>query len=218
VSDVGDPDFADDGMLIAALRAGDEGAFVWLLDRYSGPLHRLARSYVSTNASADEVVQETWLAVLNGIDRFEGRSSVKTWVYRILMNIARAKGVRDHRSVPFTSLRGELEADEPAVDPARFVSQPGNAPGPWAAPPLAWDEEPEARLTATETLTAVEHAIDMLPPNQRAVITLRDLEGWDAQEVCNALEISQTNQRVLLHRARAKVRQALETHFEEANR
>ena len=212
-----DCDFADDGVLIAALRAGDEAAFGWLIDRYSGPLHRLARSYVSTTATADEVVQETWLAVLTGVDRFEGRSSLKTWVYRILMNIARDKGVREHRSVPFTSLEGELDDGEPAVDPARFAPQPGNAPGPWAAPPLPWDEAPEERLTATETLDVVRRAIDQLPANQRAVITLRDLDGWPAEDVCNALELSQTNQRVLLHRARAKVRHALETHFEEAN-
>lgn len=211
------PDFADDGVLITALRAGDEAAFVWLIDRYSGPLQRLARSYVSTPATADEVLQETWLAVLTGIDRFEGRSSVKTWVYRILMNIARGKGVRERRSVPFTSLERELDHDEPAVDPTRFAPQPGNAPGPWSAPPLPWDEAPEERLTATETLDVVQHAIDQLPANQRAVIMLRDLEGWAAEDVCNALEISQTNQRVLLHRARAKVRQALETYFEEAN-
>jgi RNA polymerase sigma-70 factor (ECF subfamily) len=209
-------DFTDDAVLVPALRAGDADAFAWLLDRYSAPLSRLARSYVSNAAAADEAVQETWLAVITGLERFEQRSSLKTWLYRILANVARAKGVKEHRSIPFASLGPELDNDEPAVDPARFRGPAERWPGHWAAPPVPWDEIPEQRLLGGETITAVAHAIAALPPNQRAVITLRDVEGWDPDEVCNALELSDTNQRVLLHRARSKVRRALELHLEEA--
>ena len=209
-------DFTDDGVLVPALRRGDEAAFEWLLDRYSAPLCRLARSYVSNAAAAAEAVQETWLAVITGIDRFEQRSSLKTWVHRILVNVARSKGVKEHRTVPFASLGEELDRDERSVDPDRFRGHRDHWPGHWAAPPVAWDEEPEDHLLGRETLSIVGNAISALPPNQRAVITLRDLQGWDSVEVCNALEISETNQRVLLHRARSKVRCALEAHFEEA--
>ncbi len=207
-------DYADDRVLVDALRRGDEAAFGWLLDRYQASLTRLARTYVATPAAADEVVQETWMAVITGIDRFEQRSSVKTWLHRIVANRARTKGVREHRSVPFASLADEVEAAEPAVDPARFRAA-GRRAGAWSSPPTPWDEEPEARLLATETRSVIEGAVAALPPNQQRVITLRDLEGWDAADVCNALDLSETNQRVLLHRARAKVRGALESHFED---
>jgi RNA polymerase sigma-70 factor (ECF subfamily) len=209
--------YADDHALVAALRQGDEAAFGWLVDRYQGSLARLARSYVATPAVADEVVQETWLAVIQGIDGFEERASVSTWLYRILANIARTRGVREHRSIPFSSAAGALdEGAGPVVDPERFA--PGGEPGAggWWAPPTPWDDEPEARLTSEETLSAVRAAIEQLPAAQREVITLRDLEGWTSTEVRNALELSETNQRVLLHRARGKVRRALELHFEEA--
>jgi RNA polymerase sigma-70 factor (ECF subfamily) len=211
-------DYADDEVLVAALRARDEDAFTWLLDRYTGSLRRVARAHVATDAAADEVVQETWLAVINGIGRFEQRSSLKTWIHRILVNIARTKGVREHRSVPFSSLVSEAGSADPAVDPARFVPAGGALAGGWASPPVAWDEEPESRLLAAETLAVVQRAISALPTGQQSVITLRDLEGWDSIDVCNTLDISETNQRVLLHRARAKVRQALERHFEELTR
>lgn len=208
-------DDVDDRSLVDRLRRGDEAAFAWLLDRYTGSLHRLARSYVATASVADEAVQETWLAVVTGIDRFEGRSSLKTWLHRILINIARTKGVREHRSIPFASLGSELGGDDPAVDPDRFRGLGDRHAGQWATPPVPWDEAPEARLLSRETLAAVQHAIDDLPPNQRTVITLRDLEGWPSEDVCNVLAITETNQRVLLHRARSKVRGALETHFED---
>jgi RNA polymerase sigma-70 factor (ECF subfamily) len=211
------PDYTDDAMLVGALRARDEVAFGWLLDRYSASLRRVARAHVATDAAADEVVQETWLAVINGIGRFEQRSSVKTWIHRITLNIARTRGVREHRSVPFSSLATEAEGAEPAVDPARFVPANRTGAGSWAAPPVPWDEEPEARLFAGETLAVVQAAIATLPSGQQLVITLRDLEGWTADDVCNALDVTETNQRVLLHRARAKVRRALERHFEESN-
>jgi RNA polymerase sigma-70 factor (ECF subfamily) len=207
-------DYSDDRVLVAGLRRGDDAAFGWLLDRYGASLQRLARSYVATAAAAEEAVQETWIAVITGIDRFEQRASVKTWLYRILINVARSKGVREHRTVAFASVRDELDADEPAVDPNRFVRAGEARAGSWAAPPVPWDEEPEGRLLGTETLAVVEAAIAGLPPNQARVLRLRDLEGWASAEVCNALELSETNQRVLLHRARAKVRQALESHFE----
>ncbi len=210
-------DFTDDDALVGALRAGDEAAFAWLVDRYSASLRRLARNFVSTDATADEVVQETWLAVITGIARFEQRASVKTWVHRILVNVARTKGVREHRSTPFSSFGSDADGVEPAVDPDRF-QRSGAALGAWAAPPSPWDEVPDGRLLAGETLAVVQQAVGALPPGQRAVIQMRDLDGFDAPEVCNALGLSETNQRVLLHRARAKVRQALEVHFEESDR
>lgn len=211
-------DYSDDRVLIDALRMGDEAAFSWLLDRYDASLHRLARNYVASGAVADEVVGETWLAVIEGIGRFEGRSSLKTWLYRILMNVARSRGVKEHRSIPFASLGSALdEGAEPAVAPDRFLPPGSRDAGGWAAPPTPWDEDPEARALSKETLGIVAAAIDRLPPAQREVITLRDLEGWTSVEACNALDVSETNQRVLLHRARSKVRQALESHFEDAS-
>jgi RNA polymerase sigma-70 factor (ECF subfamily) len=209
-------DFNDDDVLVAALRRGDEDAFGWLLDHYSSPLLRLARTYVSNPEAAHEVVQETWVAVITGVDGFEQRSSLKTWIYRILMNVARSKGVKERRSLPFTSLAAELEADEHSVDQDRFRGPRERWPGHWANPPVPWDEAPEDRVLIRETVSVISTAISLLPSNQQTVITLRDLEGWAADEVCNALEVSETNQRVLLHRARSKVRRALEVHFEEA--
>ena len=156
--------------------------------------------------------------VLTGVDRFEQRSSLKTWVYRILVNVARSKGVKEHRTVPFASLGPELDADDRSVEPERFRDAHDRWPGHWGAPPVPWDEEPESRLLGGETRAILSAAISTLSPNQQTVITLRDIEGWDPDEVCNALEISETNQRVLLHRARSKVRGALEAYFEEANR
>jgi RNA polymerase sigma-70 factor (ECF subfamily) len=210
-------DFTDDQVLVAGLRRGDGDAFAWLIDRYDGSLRRLARTYVASAAVADDVVADTWLAVVKGIDRFEGRAAVSTWIYRILANIARTRGVREHRTIPFSSAAGALEEGAgPAVDPERFgvVGDPGY--GQWSAPPTPWNDEPEASLESQETLAAVRAAVEALPPAQREVITLRDLEGWTSTEVRNALDLSETNQRVLLHRARAKVRRALEQHFEEA--
>ena len=194
-------DFTDDDVLVPALRRGDENAFGWLLDQYSTPLLHLARVYVSNAEAAHEVVQETWVGVITGVDGFEQRSSLKTWIYRILMNVARSKGVKERRSLPFTSLTAELDNDERAVDPDRFRGPREHWPGHWASPPVRWDEEPEDHPIGRETLSVISTAIGLLPPNQQTVITLRDVEGWAADEVCNALEISETNQRVLLHRA-----------------
>jgi RNA polymerase sigma-70 factor (ECF subfamily) len=188
--------------LVEALRAGDERAFEQLIRMYQASLIRVAQMYVSSRAVAEEVVQETWLAVLNGIDRFEGRSSLKTWIFRIVANRAKTRGEREGRIVPFSSLGPQ----EPAVEGERFDH------GQWASPPPDW---PEERLLGEETRRVIESAIELLPDVQRAVITLRDVQGWSADEVRNALELSETNQRVLLHRARSKVRRALEEYLME---
>jgi len=213
-------DYTDDDVLVDALLQGDADAFAWLLDTYDAPLRRLARMYVATDAVAQDVVGDTWVAVIRGLERFERRSSLKTWLFRILMNIARTRGAREHRTVPFSSAAGVLdEGAGPAVDPSRFLAPDDpRQPGAWAAPPVPWDERPEATLLAKETLAGIGAAIAELPPAQREVITLRDVEGWSAPEVCNALDISETNQRVLLHRARAKVRQACEDLLEDEPR
>jgi len=165
---------------------------------------------VRSPAVADEVVQETWFQVVRGISAFEGRSSLKTWIFRILTNTAKTRGAREGRSVPFSSLGGD-EPDGLAVDPDRFLGADSRFPGHWAAPPRPW--EGGERLVAQETLELIELEIAKLPPMQAVVITMRDVEGFDSDEVCNALDISETNQRVLLHRARSKVRRALEEYM-----
>jgi RNA polymerase sigma-70 factor (ECF subfamily) len=201
-----------DAALVARLREGDESAFAELIDSYGATMLRVAQMYVRDRASAEEVVQETWLAVLNGIDRFEGRSSLKTWLFRILSNRAKTRGERDGRMVPFSSLAGAgSEGDEPSVDPDRFLGPDSPAPGAWAAPPRAW---PEDKILERETLGVIQMAIEGLPEAQREVIRLRDVEGWTPMEVTDALEITDGNQRVLLHRARSKVRAALEMYLD----
>jgi RNA polymerase sigma-70 factor (ECF subfamily) len=197
-----------DDAIVAALRRGDESAFAELVDRYHLPLLRLAMTFVRDRAVAEEVVQETWLGVLQGIDRFERRSSLKTWIYRILSNKAKTRAERERRTVPFSSLAAEDEG--PSVDPDRFLGPNDRWAGHWAAPPRRWDEIPEDRLLSKEMLASLQAAIETLPPAQRQVLTLRDVEGWSAEEVCAALDVSEGNQRVLLHRARSKVRGALE--------
>lgn len=200
--------------LLERLRAGDEAAFVELVQRYSGSMLRVAQMFVPSHAVAEEVVQETWLAVLNGLDRFEGRSSLKTWLFRILTNRAKTRGARERRTVPFASLASaESEGDEAAVDADRFTPAGAEGGGFWAAPPARWEESPEKSLQSGEALALVRSEIDRLSPMQRLVITMRDLEGWPSEDVCNALSISETNQRVLLHRARSRVRAALEDYF-----
>jgi len=206
----------DDAELIDALKQRDEAAFVRLVQRYQGPLLRLALVYARSRAVAEEVVQETWLGVLEGIERFERRSSFKTWLFRILVNRARTRGEREGRTIPFSALGdATLEPVEPAVAADRFLG-PTHPQWPlhWAVPPKSWGESPEEELLARETLELVERAIAALPPAWREVITLRDVEGWTAEEVCNVLGLSETNQRVLLHRARSRVRGVLERHFD----
>ena len=189
--------------VVEALRAGDESAFRSLVREYGPSMLRVARMYVGSRAVAEEVVQEAWVAVLNGIGRFEGRSSLKTWIFRILTNIAKTRGQREGRTVPFSALASD---EETAVDPDRFAEN-----GRWLAPPRSWG--PEERLLGGETREVVDGTIAALPPSQALVITMRDVEGFSAEETCNALDISETNQRVLLHRARSKVRQALEDYL-----
>jgi len=191
---------ADESALLAALRAGDERAFMMLVEEYTPGMRRLAVSYVRTAALADDVVQEAWLGVLKGLDRFEGRSSLKTWIYRIVANVARTRAIKEARSAPFSSFATD---DEPSVDPDRFVADGhwGSAPEPWRA------------VLDTEARTVIDRAIAALPDQQRQVIELRDVAGWSSDEVCNVLDLSQTNQRVLLHRARSKVRAALEEYL-----
>jgi RNA polymerase sigma-70 factor (ECF subfamily) len=198
-----------DDVLVAGLRAGDEETFACLLNGWSGSMLRLARSFVSTAASAEEVVQDTWLAVLQGIERFEGRSSLQTWVYRILVNIARKRGVREHRTVPLASL---LAHDEPTVEPGRFRGADDQYPGGWLAFPERWPAT-ETEVLAREVRATVAAAIESLPIRQQAVLTLRDIDGQNAEDVCALLDISMANQRVLLHRARAAVRAHLEKYF-----
>jgi RNA polymerase sigma-70 factor (ECF subfamily) len=205
---------SEDAHVVDALRRGDESAFEALVRMYHSSLLRVALVYVSSRAVAEEVVQDTWLGVLKGIERFEGRSSLKTWIFRILANTAKTRGEREGRTLPFSALRNPAGVPEPAVGPERFLDQEHPRwPGHWATPPAPWG--PEERLLDRETEAVVAGAIERLPPAQRAVISLRDVEGWEAEEVCNALDLTETNQRVLLHRARSKVRRALEEYLAE---
>lgn len=205
---------ADDWHLIGLLRSGDETAFVFLIDTYYSTMLPLAMIYVATRAVAEEVVQETWMAVLEGLHRFEGRSSLKTWIFRILTNRAKTRAQREGRSIPFSSI-ADMNVDdaEPAVDPDRFRPEGAQWAGGWKSFPATWEELPEERILSQETQGCIEKAIAALPPNQREIIILRDIEGWSSEETCHALNISEGNQRVLLHRARAKVRNVLEQYF-----
>jgi RNA polymerase sigma-70 factor, ECF subfamily len=196
--------------LLDGLRRRDEHTFAALLERHHRPLLRLAQLYVRDRAIAEEVVQDTWLGVLEGIDRFEGRSSLSTWIYRILTNRAKSRGEREQRQVPLSALAGG--PDEPEVEEERFrpIDDP-RYPQQWAHPPRAW---PHERLLAHETVDHVRLAVAQLPPAQRVVVGLRDVDGWSAEQVCEALEITPGNQRVLLHRGRARLRGALESYLE----
>jgi len=208
--------YPDDLAVVAALQAGDEATFLSLVEVHHPAFVRLARTYVPSQAVAEEVAQETWVAVLEGLERFEGRSSLRTWIFRILINRAISRGQRERRTVPFSSLfDAATDPDEPAVDPARFRGSGHGWPGGWAQVPNLWDQGPEALIESKETLAEVSSAIEQLPPSQREVITMRDLDGMTSREVCNVLGITETNQRVLLHRARSKVRGALERYLDE---
>ena len=202
----------DDTILVRALRRGDEDSFADVVDAYSPALLRLAMTYVRTADVAEEVVQETWLGVIRGIGAFEGRCSLRSWLFTILKNTAISRGERERHSLPMSSLSPEVD-DGPALDPDRFLAADHPRwPGHWAIGPTAWPV-PEEGLMAAETREVIADAIRELPPTQRAVIALRDVEGWAPEEVCEALEVSEGNQRVLLHRARTKVRAALEGYF-----
>jgi RNA polymerase sigma-70 factor (ECF subfamily) len=206
---------SEDSRLLERVRAGDEEAFARLVDLHGASLRRVARMYVSNPASAEEVVQETWLGLLESLERFEGRASLRTWIFRILVNCARKRARRDRRDLPFSAAWAPGDELEASVDPDRFLGANHRGKGHWALPPRSWDELPEERLLSAEATAKVQTAIDSLPDAQREVITLRDVEGWTASEVCNVAGLSDTNQRVLLHRARSKVRRALESYLED---
>jgi RNA polymerase sigma-70 factor (ECF subfamily) len=200
-----------DERLVAGLRAGNESVFAELIDSYGESMLRIACGVVTSSAVAEEVVQETWLAVFTGVHRFEGRSSLRTWIFRILMNTAHTQRTRDARTLPFSDLGPELSSDEPAVDPERFLPADHHRwPGHWSSPPQPWQTDPESRVLATETLQVIRGILDTLPLGQRTVVTLRDVQGWTPEEVSEALGVSRGNQRVLLHRARTRLRAALE--------
>jgi RNA polymerase sigma-70 factor (ECF subfamily) len=197
---------------LAALRRGDERVFVELVEQHQSLMLHVASRYVGNRTVAEEVVQETWLGVVAGIARFEGRSSLKTWIFRILANRAITRAERERRTLPFSSLEDE-GADEPAVDAGRFRPEGDRWPGHWQCSP---DPLPEHRLLERETLAMIDAAIAELPERQHLVIVMRDIEGWSAEEVCQALAISEGNQRVLLHRARSKIRSCLESYLDPA--
>ncbi len=196
-----------DARELAALRAGDEAAFLSLVNRYHGAMLRVASMYVKSRASAEDVVQEAWLGVLKGLHFFEGRSSLKSWVFRILVNCAKTRGMRDLRAVPMSSLADAAGEAGPSVSPDRFREDGERWAGHWADPPEPW---PDARVESSEMVALVREALETLPEAQRTVMTLRDVDGWESGEVCELLGISEGNQRVLLHRARSKVRGHLE--------
>ena len=202
--------------LVEALREGDERAFASLVQQHHAAMLNTAIRYVASRAAAEEVVQETWIAVLKGIGQFEARSSLRTWIFRILINRAKTCWRREGRSVPFSSMGGPVDdSAETSVDPARFLDAHHSTwPHHWRTPPRDWGESPEEKLLSAETQAYIRRAIDGLPHAQRDVITMRDIEGWEPEAVCQTLSISEANQRVLLHRARSKVRQALERYFE----
>jgi RNA polymerase sigma-70 factor (ECF subfamily) len=204
-----------DAELVVRLRDGDEAAFMTLVDRHAAAMLRVASMYVPRSV-AEEVVQDTWVGVLQGIDRFEERSSLKTWIFSILMNRVRTQAQRERRSVPFSAVAepGAADADEPALDSDRFLrADHPQWPHHWAKPPEPWGDSPEERLLSTEVREEIQRAIDALPAGPREVVTLRDVEGWTSEEVSGLLRITPNNQRVLLHRGRSKVRRALEEYF-----
>ena len=205
----------DEDRLVDALRRGDERAFADLMRRYTAPMTSVAMLYVSSHAVAEEVVQDAWISVVRGLDRFEGRSSLRTWIFTILANGARKRAAREGRCVPFSDLPGGLEPDAAAAEPDPFT--PAEHPRwsrIWAAPNDAWDALPEERVLGRECVDVVRDAIAALPPRLREVMTLRDVAGWSSREVAEALGITDENQRVRLHRARARVRSALEGYIE----
>lgn len=205
----------DESRLVAALRQGDEAAFSALLDRYAASMIRISMLYVSSRAVAEEVVQEAWISVLRGLDGFQGRSSLRTWIFRILENCAKKRARREGRSIPFSSLSDRNgEANEPSVERERFfdVTHP-RWPRCWSSLVDDWADIPEDSLLWQEAMATMKRELERLPVNQRAVMTLRDVEGWPTGEVCSFLGITEANQRVLLHRARSRVRRAMERYL-----
>lgn len=206
---------ADDQEIVLRLRAGDERAFRELVERWSPAMLRVARTFVGSAQSAEDAVQDAWLGVIRGLDAFEGRSTLRSWVFTILVNRSRTRGVREARTVTWSPLEPDGDDRSPTVDPARFQGPDGPYPGHWTSvgAPTRWDEHPESRLLARETAGLVATALERLPPRQRVVVTLRDVEGLSSEETCDVLGISPENQRVLLHRGRAAIRARLEDHY-----
>ena len=203
-----------DGEVLARLRAGNEAAFAELVDRWSPAMLRIARAYVATAHSAEDAVQDAWLGVIQGLPRFERRSSLRTWVFTILVNQARRRGAREARTVPLSDLSRDDDTG-PTVDPDRFQGPDDAHPGGWkpTARPVSWEGHPEGRALAGEALRLLESALTMLPPRQRTVVTLRDVQGLTPDEACEVLGITAQNQRVLLHRGRAALRKSLEDYY-----
>lgn len=197
-----------------ALRRGDEAAFRQFVALHHGAMVRLAQMFVNDPVIAEEVAQEAWLGVLRGLDGFEGRSSLKTWLFTIVSNLAKTRGKREKRTIPFSFFENyDQDTDDPAVPQERFRPAGERYAFHWARKPAPWHTDPETHSLNAELMTFLEAAVAMLPEQQRVVITLRDIQGWTAAEVCNALGIAETNQRVLLHRARSKVRRVLEEYL-----
>jgi len=194
--------------IVERLRTGDETAFRELVRRHHGAMVRFAETFVPGRAVAEEVAQEAWLGVIKGIGRFEGRSSLSTWIFRIVANIARTRGERERRTVPTMNLSEELAEEVPSVPASRFTGPRGR--GAWAQPPAHWSDLPDQWVLSESTFERVAAIASKLPETQRRVFVLRDVQGWSSTEVCTLLELSEVNQRVLLHRARSKVRAALE--------
>jgi RNA polymerase sigma-70 factor, ECF subfamily len=209
---------SDEHKLIARLRKGDEGAFDELVNKHHSSLIRMAMGYVADREVAEEVVQDTWMAVIESLDRFEGRSSLRTWIFGIMIHKAKDRGVREKRHMTFSAFESFEDESEEAVDPSRF-HQSGEWAGHWAFPPQPWDDQtPEKLLASQQAVTAMQQAIDALPATLKEVLILRDVEGVEAKEVCEILKITDTNLYVRLHRARERVRVAVETYLEGKNK
>lgn len=204
----------DEGALVAALRAGDEGAFAQLVDRHTPSMIRVARGYVPSHEIAEDVVQETWIALLKGIDKFEGRSSLRTWLFTVLINIAKTRGVRERKDVE-VAVKAFAGG---SVDPARFRPAGDEWPGHWrpSEVPAPFPDSPEGSLLSNELTAVARRGLEELPERQRIVVTMRDMLGLESDEVCELLDITVANQRVLLHRGRAAVRQVLEDYLRDA--
>ena len=207
---------ADDADVVARLRAGDEQVFRQLVAEWSPAMLRVARGFVGNLQSAEDVVQDAWLGVVRGLDAFEGRASLRTWVLTIVVNRARTRGSREARTIAWSSVGAE-DTQGPTVDPARFQGEDGRYPGHWtsAGAPAAWEELPEGSVLTNEALEQVRAALELLPPRWRLVVSLRDIDGLTSEEVCDLLDITPGNQRILLHRGRSKVRAALESYLAE---
>ena len=201
-------------VLLARLRQGDEGAFAELVTRHHSALIRMAMGHVADREVAEEVVQDTWMAVIQGLDQFEGRSSLRTWIFGIMIHKAKDRGVREKRHTTFSSFESFNDENEEAIDPSRF-HQSGEWAGHWAFPPQPWDDQtPEKLLASQQAINVMNRAIEALPQTLKAVLILRDVEGVEAKEACDILKITETNLYVRLHRARERVRQAVEVYLE----